>query len=408
MSIPDVVTAGEDEMMKKKQIFLHLGVQKSGTTTLRSSLDKNRGQLRQFDGIDYICAHKFPIKIDGLDGERSCLGNPMLQCSPDDLRKDERFMQFRSCLMNYRNSTSTKALFHNEVFISNFSATKHSWQILRNELQDFDVSIILTYRRYFEWLPSYYAQVHNPRAIGNDWDKSKLPTFPEWFQLSADCTDQNAFSIQRRWGDETSRSEMHPIESEISRMKLHYQNTRIHNMHAFSGDLVSSFYCNTIDADYTCEHQVKSNEHANPMRNKDYHILALAAYEKGLIKNSDRLKRSEVGKLAEKFHRTSAKVRDSKFPTICLSPQQQEELLNRSLEMEKRLLPEWFASPDGEAAHRSKFSQYIEQGKFCGIDTARVLEEEEWINFFAKTLNLMAKKKVRVNVPKRVRKKKPH
>mmetsp|Transcript_2245 Transcript_2245/g.3569 ORF Transcript_2245/g.3569 Transcript_2245/m.3569 type:complete len:402 (-) Transcript_2245:250-1455(-) len=376
------VTSGK-EMMKKKHIFLHLGVQKSGTTTLRSSLDKNRARLLKFDGIDYICAHQFPVKIHGLDGERSCLGNPALECSPEDIRKDVYFMSFRSCLMNYRNSTATKALFHNEVFISNFSATKHSWQILRNELRDFDVTIILTYRRYFEWLLSYYAQIHHPLDIGNDWDKSKLPTFPEWFQLSADCTDQNTFSVHRRWGDESARRELHPIESEISRIKLHYQNIRIHNMHAFSGDLVSNFYCNTIDADYTCEHQIKMHVHANPMRTTDYEILALTAYEKGLIKNSDGLGRSEVGELAEKFHQLSAKVRGTKFPTICLSPQQQEELLNRSLEMEKRLLPEWFASPDGEAAHRTKFSQYIKQGKFCAVDAARVLEEEEWMNFFA-------------------------
>lgn len=380
--VADTIRKEKGSESKKKRLYLHLGVQKSGTTTLQESLYANSGRLRM-NGFNYICHGKYPVH---MDGENNCLGNPALQCSEEDILKDKPLMMFRKCLSE---SKGKHSVYSGETLISDIVDTEHNWKILQNELKDFDVTVILTYRRYFEWLPSYYFQLHRrfEPGVGTGWiDESALPTFPDWYHLIANDADPLPASITRRWQAEVGRGEMHPIESEIAKISPYFPDVRIHNMHARSGDFVTSFYCDIINAEFACKDRRLSKD-KNPTKSHDYDVLSLAAYHKGLIFNPKELSRANVAVSARLHHLKNINFHNgSELPLKCLSSEQQDELLIRSLELEQRILPGWYENPEFEVEHLSRFESYAERGKFCGVDSVKALEDEQWQYFFTRSL----------------------
>ena len=65
----------------------------------------------------------------------------------------------------------------------------------------------------------------------------------------------------------------------------------------------------------------------------------------------------------------------------CLPPESADALLNRSLEIERNLLPEFYASPLGEASLRADF-EIQKSTKLCDLDVNATLETSEWQSFF--------------------------
>ena len=63
-----------------------------------------------------------------------------------------------------------------------------------------------------------------------------------------------------------------------------------------------------------------------------------------------------------------------------------------SLEVEKALVPDWFASPFGAEAHRKSFQTEISRKRFCSVDVNKTFEDEELRNFL---LNVTAINKER-------------
>lgn len=374
---------------EKPRLFLHLGVQKTGTTTVQASFRLNARLLR-LDGYNYICHATYPVQ---LDGPNNCLGNPENSCNEHQLSFDPNLLRFRTCLQRAAENPSVDAIYSGETFISDIVGTEHNWKLIQNELKDFDVTVVLTYRRLFEWLPSYFFQMHNPVELQGDWDivPEKLPTFPQWLHLSEEDADPIRVSLARRWGLDVARGNLHPIESEIARIRPYFPNIVIHNMH--DGDFVEKFYCEILSATNTCKKHVGGDEHRNPTVTHDYAILALAARHRGMLRlSSEFVTREDVADAFKKYHKT---VNES-FPLTCLSPLEEEELLDRSLQFEKRILSDsWYHSEHGESEHRAKFKSYVEKSKFCNVDTDRVFLDASWQTFFNETVFYPMRRNVR-------------
>jgi hypothetical protein len=77
------------------------------------------------------------------------------------------------------------------------------------------------------------------------------------------------------------------------------------------------------------------------------------------------------------YHRKVHKAIPVKsLPYICPGKQQLEKLLQRSLQLEEKLMPEFYASPFGEEEHKRLFSDvWLKERKiFCWVDIERLFQ----------------------------------
>eukprot|EP00816_Leptocylindrus_hargravesii_P004949 CAMPEP_0196804814 /NCGR_PEP_ID=MMETSP1362-20130617/4482_1 /TAXON_ID=163516 /ORGANISM="Leptocylindrus danicus, Strain CCMP1856" /LENGTH=627 /DNA_ID=CAMNT_0042177331 /DNA_START=231 /DNA_END=2115 /DNA_ORIENTATION=- len=377
---------------EKPRLFLHLGVQKTGTTTIQASLRFNSVKLFS-DGYQYICHAVYPVH---LDGPNNCLGNRDNNCTETGIAQDPSLLRFRTCLQRAA-GLDMDAIYSGETFISDIVGTENNWKLIQNELKDFNVTVVLTYRRFFEWLPSYYSQMHTAPELHGEWDivEEELPTFSHWLRLNEEDADPVRVSLTRRWGLDVSQGKLHPIESEISRIRPYFPNIVIHNMH--DGDFVKSFYCDILNATKTCDDYWGGTIKRNPTKNHDYAILALAAHHRGMLKlQSVNVSRTDVASSLEEHHNKIDA--NAKFPVTCLSPSQEKELLDRSILFEKRILGNsaWYQSEHGETEHRAKFLSYVKDSRFCNIDVERVLSDSSWRQYFNTTVFSPLRENVRM------------
>jgi hypothetical protein len=119
----------------------------------------------------------------------------------------------------------------------------------------------------------------------------------------------------------------------------------------------------------------------NPSQTLFYDALAVAAVEKGLLTNQ--LQRKSAGTQIAEFHKTVMNQSLSEFPLLCMTQDENHEYLNYSLAIEERLLPEFYRSSQGKAAHTKEFWENVEKKKYCWIDTDSVLLNQHWQRFFS-------------------------
>jgi hypothetical protein len=83
------------------------------------------------------------------------------------------------------------------------------------------------------------------------------------------------------------------------------------------------------------------------------------------------------------YHTTVHKANPAKsLPYICPGKQQLENMLQRSLELEEKAMPEFYASPLGEEEHKRLLSDvWLKERKiFCWVDIESARSWDEIIN----------------------------
>jgi hypothetical protein len=123
--------------------------------------------------------------------------------------------------------------------------------------------------------------------------------------------------------------------------------------------------------------QHKAPYKANPSLCLDHDILAVAAYQQGLV--SKKLKRRQVALAVEKFYEKlqSTHNRTISLPMVCLLQHEKDALLNRSLALERTV----FHDDGDEEQHALVFA--MARDKFCNVDTKEVLASKAWQIFFS-------------------------
>ena len=71
------------------------------------------------------------------------------------------------------------------------------------------------------------------------------------------------------------------------------------------------------------------------------------------------------------------------MPLQCLTKQEQDDLLEKSLEQERTSFPQFFASPLGEKGLVMDFQDYVATNRFCSVDVDQLLDSSStWETFF--------------------------
>jgi hypothetical protein len=286
---------GASEVRKKPRLILHVGPQKTGSTSIQSMLD-NIGIIKPFSGTlpgdnwdyEHVTTEQnyFNCNVGPMGGFQDCVPSEKLLARIESSRKDGKNL-----------------LLTDENLDGNY--VKGLRDAIKDE--DWDVTVIVMYRRIHSWLVSWYNQVEkttNLDADGNilfdedghpyrtehtkwpDQGGVNIPTFTDWY-----------YEYTKYWKDTPEqRLFQHRSIGWYYLYKEVFDNVVLYNIHDRpKGTMIDDFFCNVLEANTSCE-KIRNNEipalDNNESVNLDLDILSVYAYGKGLIPKS--AKRKEV------------------------------------------------------------------------------------------------------------------
>lgn len=243
---------------------------------------------------------------------------------------------------------------------------------------DFDIHIVVTYRRLYEWLPSAWSEklkhFDYSSAIDNEENMGRLqPPRPYDFH-----EDYYGFFY-----DHPAQQVITAAERIIGKRRFSYSIIDMHAKHSYvtgkNDNLMAELLCSGAvpNTYYSCLavknkkllRSVKGVE-ANTRLEVHYQTLAYKAYKLRLTLEPPTI--DTVFKLQKCLSRDQAAL-DS-LSKVCMSEKHTGKLYILSWEQEKKLFPE-----RDEKDHRSGFEEYYRDRKvYCSIDVDDWLTTIEW------------------------------
>lgn len=356
---------------KKPRLILHVGPGKTGTSSIQSFLYKNQlgAALLRNDSAygQYIKA--FPLVF-----------------TKDRLRVDEIFQT-----TNFSENLAEHARLNHTVIISNEflgdipRRNEAVWQAFREAFAPFDVTILVTYRRFFDWWLSMYTQRAKVQS------KTGLLPFPTELEESLDrarnASTSESQEPNKPFGGPTSA--VHPVRKIIDLYEEEgFPRVNVFNFHAASNDVVAHFYCQILgEFSTTCLSLRKSR--APPIklntRNRDWEYDRLA---RGFLRKFGMCKVPVRGncpnhvlmKNAIKHrHEAALNFTVTDFPKTCLSKALADRFLNISLSLEQSVMPDYFATNAQD--HRDRFRSLFVEQEFCNVDVDAVTSDDGWMAY---------------------------
>lgn len=364
----------EPNRKPKNHLILHIGPQKTGSTTLQDAWHKPFGVLSS------------PLQMDNYHFEYIPSGRMgYFNCDVNSKWGSYTNCKASQKLKNVIQSAKNKG---QNLLLSDENLDERFAEALRDVIDDDDwnVTVIVMYRRIHQWLHSWYNQInktdnmddkgnvlltkdgHPYRREHELWPGeggNPIPSFATWYK---DFT---------KYFDKSDLVSKHRSISFMNSFKPYFNNIVIHNMHQ-DGDLVTNFMCDTLpDARISCG-LLKNRNIRVPRDNAsvdlDYDILAVKARENGILKTG--FNRKFLSMRIERFVKNKAK----RIPRVC-DADMIDEIRNWLLDSEEAMFPEAW-SEETESYLRDSFDGYLASGKLCDIDFDQVFADEEWIEFF--------------------------
>jgi hypothetical protein len=260
--------------------------------------------------------------------------------------------------------------------------------LLRDFLTPWDVTVVYVYRRFYSWMQSYHNQVGKTVQVLK--------------ALLANRTDYLHGNINDLFYQEfTNHSTAEYVDRFTAAWKYQrvFHNLVVLNMHGKNTDLVQDFFCKAIPhAQNTCEAVKKYRDqrmvHYNPSQLLIYYDLAYRAHRLGLIHISSQEQLDTVVQLIEQHQKVTLKLSDKDFDVICPERAMLDLLLETSLEMERTMVPEFFAGPLGESELRSDFEMQA-KSSLCSVDIDGTIDSSQWKGFFTSLNDRLNAMKIR-------------
>lgn len=220
------------------------------------------------------------------------------------------------------------------------------------------VTIVVFYRRYFDWLPSSFNQITKKRMLKD----SQL-----WETSIVDFIESNVDHVRPIYTTEL-----------VNRLMKESTFDNVVVMNLQGPDL--SLFCNeALNMTHTCDGLKATKQLNSGVDNMDYSDLAFAASRAGLIDiNTD----SKMKRVAQAFHKHQKDA--TTFKRICPSADVLDKLWNMTLAFELELFPDSAVDQTLEEM-RQDFNE-ASQAKLCKIDVDETLKDPLWLDFI-KTLD---------------------
>ena len=351
-------------------LVMNVGIPKTGSTTLQHYLeiDNQNGILEKSNYTFFTCATE-------TDSEQIVL----LDIWERKGRDRKNWNTFNDCFEKAR-ATGKNAIYSYEIFGKLLTDDDEHMENLKYFLKDWKVVIVVTYRRLFDWLPSYLFQNYR---LFTKWSFGNGVYRPRPFPSFVEYCRTRGFIYSRDWGHVLD--DVHPTEATLKQFENYFDNMVIFNMHESNLDghnIVSYFYCKFLPhADEACKFRLNEglDESKNVGTTFNYDLLAEAAHNEGFVDR--KLRKGMIIKTIREHQENDLKLKHYDFPLLCPSPAMEDWLLRLSLEFERRILPIWFMSERGERDHREQFDIALGKKRFCTIDESEAIQNVHWKEF---------------------------
>ena len=372
---------GDNRSSSPLTAILHIGPRKTGTTSIQYGLHTPAAVERlAADGFEYL--GKWP-------GRGNHWVQDMLLTFADE-RTEIRHGTVRNGSQEWKNFVNIVEAHRNRRESIIISSEAFPWvlekpellTVWRDVLRGFDVKVVVTYRRPFEWLLSEHYQ-ELKYSVARGWD---VPDLVVWLR-------------DRLAGRTIVERGVLVDAAVVDRWRRVFSNVYVFNFHttpssSMDDDLLQRFCCQALmpEAPATCagaqHHEFVDNRTGTtPRRNRsakdrtDFMALALRMRQT----NNTSTPLVNTAQLIKSSYQQMSSIR--RFPTHCMSDSELQDLLALSLQVEKDLVPEWFESPFGEAAHRKAFQNEVERKTFCSVSINKTFANEELLKFLMQVTN---------------------
>ncbi len=162
--------------MSKPKLYLHAGTHKTGTTSIQAFAVKHRKAFLR-KGLFYPKAAPLIYLLKGLHAHHwfahALAGKNKLHFSPETLEKYTNKWAAQAQAHEADAFLSVEALYRHKLGKGSYAAKRKNYlQALARELQSFDVSVILVYRRPDDYLRSFYqGRVMNTTQVLPDFSR---------------------------------------------------------------------------------------------------------------------------------------------------------------------------------------------------------------------------------------------
>jgi hypothetical protein len=252
-------------------------------------------------------------------------------------------------------------------------------QLFHSLTENYNVRIVVFYRRLYEWILSMYSQyrkhyIVRTRALDDPWkqdyqDIDNIKTLPEWLE---DIVQQNAFHYTTFTYDEFGK-----IFGEEKVTILDYHTHE-------KGELEIEFFCRGIpNATNGCNEatliaqEQKDDPNKIVRRNSqkyllDHDLLIIEAHRQNLV-TQGRYNATLI--LDKKLQRMNMPI--TQLPRTCVSSTRQEWLQKIAENADTR----FSSSPLESEAFRNHANIFV--NKMCSVDAPAVLENNTWRELFS-------------------------
>ena len=366
--------------------ILHMGPGKTGTSTIQKDLSTLKQELQK-DNYSYIGNNGGPLnkgKLYSCSQEAKCGLSEKVESYLEDKRR-----------------IGINLVGSNE-FLSTFGQNNthgEDWWSMRGK---WDFQIWLSYRRPFEIIPSFFNQQYKFKRDSNgNRLKGIFSSHEDWPGIKQDyrIPGFEEFFTKEDW-----LSRAHFVKNAYYYWQPYADAVHIFNVHQH-GDLSANFVCQTMPkANFTCAKlRRRENDHnqrllvENPSKPLDYDILAVHAYEQGLLNKTN--SRKNVVKAIQHYHEKVKGLSEKDLPQRCLNSTVLYKFYHVSLDLEKWAVSTWTSTISKSSSQRvnlepfshehlldfnASWNKALEKKKLCSVDAVKVMKQKDWQEFFEK------------------------
>lgn len=351
--------------------FIHVGPRMTGSSTIQGL----------FGEEDF----KESLKEDGI---ATISGHTLARCIQDEMNPGRKSHCDKSKMETLRRKiekirkSGKNLLFSCESI--DLLRSRVEFDLLEKTFLGFNVHVIVAYRRFFEWLPSFFAGTY--RTVPSEEFDSV-----SWY----DDPKTEGKSVAE-WGLEKWIRSFSSIQT-YDRYVDRFGNCNVSLVNPYKigstgefGDIVSSFFClGSLNASRTCNaamsfHRSRNKNVGVPL---EYDMIAMAAKSAGII-DLHRVSRTDLRKVIQIRQEKTLNLTVNDLPRQCPSHEMKSLVLNISLGEENQAasvsVPSTRLQIDDAVVDENTFEKYW-NSRFCQVDTDAVLSDSSWREYLSDT-----------------------
>ena len=355
----------ESRLATPPRAVIHMGIHKTGSTTIQLQSLRKR-ELLQLDGYEMPWAANKENNARVRDGKNGghCHQN-QVHFATCFLAPSTRERAAHPCEPNLLLHGLDIAKRNHSLFVSaeTFSIIdEEGVNMLASYLSHWqEVTIVVFYRRYYDWLLSVHNQLSKNRIIQHE----RLEKI--------NFLSENALQYRHNY-----------IVNTVQHLKnkFHKDDIVVLNYHdKNNGGSDESLFCHAVpDAKHMCNAiRVEGSLKTNSKINMDYRDLAHYANITGMVRIESQKKMKQVTDAIQIFH--EKKSTNSELKRVCPPPDTLEKLWNLTFMSEIMFSPEKEFLDHDEIGLRSDFEK-ASVSTLCKVDVKKTLAEETWQAFF--------------------------